>query len=111
MAVSSQVSLGDEEIKYTLNSKGHIANVSKIVKNGLGEAFGLNKILKKDLSLFKKSLIECEDADYFEKGIEISISNGLIISPLDIDRSFYTEVDFEEDLNYAIDFLNKEKNI
>ena len=111
MAVSNRASLDDEEIKYTIDLNGHISFVSKIIKDGLGEAFGLNKISKKDLQLLKKSLKECEDTDYFEKGVEIAISNGLIINPLDINDMFYTEVDFEKDLNYAIHFLNGEKKI
>ena len=57
------------------------------------------------------SLKECEDTDYFEKGVEIAISKGLIINPLDINDMFYTEVDFEKDLNYAIRFLNGDKKI
>ena len=111
MAVSNKSSLNEEEIKYTIDLDGHISKVSKIVENGLGEAFGLNRISKEDLGLLKKSLAACENLDYFERGIEIAISNNLIIKPIDVGSLFYTEVDFEEDLNYAINFLNKERNI
>ena len=111
MAVSNKSSLNEEEIKYTINSDEHISEVSKIVQDGLGEAFGLNKISKEDLNLLKKSLKGCKNTDYFEKGIEIAISNGLIIKPIDVGNLFYTEVDFQEDLNYAINFLNEERNI
>jgi len=111
MAVSNNILLDEEEIKYTVDSNGHIKNVSKVIRDGKGEAFGLNKISKKDINLFKKSLEECKDDDYFEKGIEIAISNGLIIDPINIGEMFYTEVDFEKDLNYAINFLSKEREI
>ena len=70
-----------------------------------------NKISKKDLDLFKRSLKKCADTDYFEKGIEIAISNGLIINPLDINDMFYAEVDFKKDLDFAINFLNEERKI
>tara|TARA_Y100001970_G_C14176459_1_gene827281 strand:+ start:399 stop:1088 length:690 start_codon:yes stop_codon:yes gene_type:complete len=109
MAVSNTAILDEEEIKYTIDAKGHINNVSKEINNGIGEAFGLNKISKKNLYLFKESLKKCANNDYFERGIEIAISNGLIINPLDVGNMFYTEVDFEKDLNYAINFLAKQR--
>ena len=101
MAVSNKVILDEEQIKYNTDANGHINNVSKIISDGKGEAFGLNKISKKYLKLFKDALKKCTNSDYFERGVEIAISNGLIIDPLDIGDMFYTEVDFEKDLNYA----------
>ena len=101
MAVSNKVILDEEQIKYNTDTNGHINNVSKIISDGKGEAFGLNKISKKHLKLFKDALKKCTNSDYFERGVEIAISNGLIINPLDIGDMFYTEVDFEKDLNYA----------
>jgi len=109
MAVSNKTILDEEEIKYTTNSKGSIEMVSKTVKNGLGEAFGINKISKNDLNLFKESLNKCADNDYFEKGLEIAISDGLIINPLNINNLFYTEIDFKKDLEYAVQFLKKKE--
>ena len=42
-------SVGDEEVKYTLEN-GYINQLSKEVKNGLGEAVGVNFISKNNLS-------------------------------------------------------------
>ena len=60
--------VGEEEVKYTLDSKGHIKEISKTVKNGLGEAVGINFISSKDISFFIKRLEKCDNNDYFEKG-------------------------------------------
>ena len=107
MAVSKKNTLSDEEIKYILDSKGNISAVSKTVVGAEGEAFGLNKILKKDIDIFKQALSDCKNNDYFEKGIEFAIKKGLEIKPLDIGNKFYTEVDFKKDLHYALKHLTK----
>ena len=108
MAVSNNTKLDEEDIKYDVDDLGNIKNVSKTIKNGIGEAFGINKINKKDLELFKNSLEACNDNDYFEKGVEISISNGLIFKPIDIKNKFYSEIDFQKDLNYTINYLKEQ---
>ena len=40
-------SVADEEVKYTLKD-GYVKELSKEVKNGLGEAVGINFIASKD---------------------------------------------------------------
>ena len=102
-------SVGEEEVKYSIKNDGSIDKVSKDIKNGLGEAVGINKIVSSDIKEFRYQLDKCANNDYFERGIEIAISNGLIINPLDVGNMFYTEVDFEKDLNYAINFLAKQR--
>ena len=45
---------------------------------------------------------ECDDQDYFERGIEIEIEkDGLQVLPIDISDLFAVEVDFEADLERA----------
>ncbi|MDQ1339385.1 MAG: hypothetical protein QG567_537, partial [Campylobacterota bacterium] len=98
--------VGDEEVKYPVDKDGSIKNISKSVKNGLGEAVGINFISKKDINDFILYLEKCEDQDYFEKGIEMLISEKKTkIFPLDISKYFCMEIDFKEDLNRANSLL------
>ena len=91
--------VGDEEVKYTLKD-GFINELSKTVKNGLGEAVGINFISKHDIKFFLKRLDECQDNDYFERGLELSIEKDNInILAVDISKYNCMEIDFVEDLN------------
>ena len=91
--------VGEEEVKYTLDSDGYIQEISKTVKNGLGEAVGINYISSKDISFFIKRLEECGDNDYFERGIELAIQQDQIkVNAVDISKFNCMEVDFIEDL-------------
>jgi choline kinase len=94
--------VSDEEVKYRLDDEGYIAELSKTVVDGLGEAVGINYVSAKD----KKSLIarlgEVEDGDYFERGIEFGIEkDGLKFKAVDISDLYAVEVDFAEDLERA----------
>lgn len=97
MAVST-ARVGDEEVKYITDSNGLIVNVSKTVDNPQGEAVGINKVIREDISLLIETLEQCNDHDYFEKGIEDAISRGLKVHPIDISDVLCTEIDFPEDL-------------
>jgi len=91
--------VADEEVKYTLEN-GFIKQLSKTVKNGLGEAVGINYITSKDIKKFISRLEECYDNDYFERGLEIAIEkDDLRISAVDISKFNCMEVDFKEDLD------------
>jgi len=91
--------VADEEVKYTLEN-GFIKQLSKTVKNGLGEAVGINYITSKDIKKFISRLEECNDNDYFERGLEIAIEkDDLRISAVDISKFNCMEVDFKEDLD------------
>ena len=97
--------VGEEEIKYTLHSN-LVKELSKSVKNGLGEAVGINYINSKDIKNFITRLDECDDNDYFEKGLEKSINeDNLKLEVLDISKYYCMEIDFVEDLNSANDLL------
>jgi choline kinase len=89
---------GAEEIKYSMDQGGTILKISKTVRNGLGEAVGINFIKKQDLPTFIACLTECAPADFFEQAIELAIERGVSFLPVDIGDNFCTEIDFEEDL-------------
>ncbi len=94
-------SVAEEEVKYTLKD-GFVQELSKEVKNGLGEAVGINFIASKDLDIFISQLEKCGDNDYFEKGLEMAIAeNELKVKAIDISKYGCIEVDFKEDLQNA----------
>ena len=95
-------SVGEEEVKYTVDSQGNIKELSKKVQNALGEAVGINFISDSDKKSVIKYLDECADNDYFERGLELAIEkNGIKIEPVDISDLFAVEVDFQADLDRA----------
>ena len=100
ISVNTQ-SVADEEVKYTLK-EGFVDELSKEVKNALGEAVGINFISSKDLDVFIKHLEACDDNDYFEKGLENAISeDDLKLKVIDISKYNCIEIDFREDLENA----------
>lgn len=106
MAVNT-ASVGEEEVKYNLDEEGFIREVSKQVTYAQGEAVGINKINQGDIALLLDKLEECEAQDYFEKGIELAIQQGLKLVPVDISDVICTEIDFEEDLRRVNEQLGK----
>ena len=95
-------SVGEEEVKYTVDSQGNIKELSKKVQNALGEAVGINFISDSDKKSAIKHLDECADNDYFERGLELAIErNGIKLEPVDISDLFAVEVDFQADLDRA----------
>lgn len=94
--------VGEEEVKYSIDSDGFIKEISKSVSPAVGEAVGINFISSQDIPLLISHLEKCGDNDYFERGIETAIQNeNLKILPLDISEFNCLEVDFLEDLNRA----------
>ena len=92
----------EEEVKYTVDSKGNINALSKQVKNALGEAVGVNFISRHHKDAVIKYLDEVADNDYFERGLELAIEKaGVEIEPVDISDLFAVEVDFQADLDRA----------
>ncbi|WP_298263238.1 phosphocholine cytidylyltransferase family protein [uncultured Lutibacter sp.] len=98
-------SVAEEEVKYTLQNN-FVNKLSKEVKNGLGEAVGINFISKNDLDIFISQLEKCDANDYFEKGLENAIAqDNLKLKAIDISKYNCIEVDFEEDLKNANDIV------
>ena len=98
--------VGDEEVKYTVDDDGYVDELSKQVVNARGEAIGINFISASDKPTLIERLSECSDADYFERGIELAISHdSMRVIPVEIGEFFAVEVDFEEDLTRANEYL------
>ncbi|MCM3696290.1 NTP transferase domain-containing protein [Microbacterium oleivorans] len=94
--------VSDEEVKYTVDQNGDIAELSKTVVGGLGEAVGINFISRADKPALIAQLTQVDNQDYFERGLELAIAdNGLKLRPLDISDLYAVEVDFAEDLDRA----------
>jgi choline kinase len=94
--------VSDEEVKYTTNAEGFIAQLSKQVVGGLGEAVGINYVSRADKAVLMRQLNKVDNQDYFERGIELAIEqNGLLFEPVDISDLYAVEVDFAEDLERA----------
>jgi choline kinase len=106
MAVNTS-SVGEEEVKYNVQSDGSIREVSKTVDDPLGESVGVNKIAAADVPLLLEALEQCGADDYFERGIELAIARGLRTHPVDITDLFCVEVDFGEDLERANKWLSE----
>ena len=98
--------VGDEEVKYTVDDDGYVDELSKQVVNARGESVGINFVSASDKPTLIDRLSECSDADYFERGIELAISHdSMRVIPVDIGEFFAVEVDFEEDLTRANEYL------
>ena len=95
-----------EEVKYRTNKEGKILEVSKEVKNAEGEAIGVNFFHKNDLPILVGNLIKCDSHDYFEKAIQLSISQGVNVWASCIDSGLSIEIDFAEDLARANQMLS-----
>jgi choline kinase len=101
----------EEEIKYTVNEKGLIDKISKVIPVGeaKGEAIGINKVLKKDLQTFRECLDKCDDNDYFERGIEYMVEAGGEFLPYDISKYKCIEIDMQEDWDNMLSLFQYRK--
>ena len=94
--------VGDEEVKYNVDERGFIRELSKTVSEPLGEAVGINYVASGDKAVLMEHLDGCDDQDYFERGIETAVASaGLLVRPVDISEFYAVEVDFEGDLERA----------
>ncbi|MFW6324990.1 MAG: NTP transferase domain-containing protein [Desulfovibrionales bacterium] len=98
---------GAEEVKYLADDKDSLLEISKSVESAHGEAVGVNKILRESVPDLVGSLRECQDTDYFEKGVEICLQKGVPFKVLDISEHRCIEVDFEEDLHQAREIFSE----
>lgn len=99
-------SVSDEEVKYTVTDDGFIKELSKQVRNALGEAIGINYVSAADKPGLIARLAEVPAQEYFEGGIELAITrDGARYVPVDISSFYAVEVDFAEDLVRANDEL------
>ena len=108
MAVNT-AQVGDEEVKYQTNAFGLVIEISKKVCNPEGESVGIHSIPSEEVPTLIKYLSYCHDQDYFEKGLELAIKDGLKVYPIDISDLHCIEIDYPEDLDSANNILNKKK--
>jgi choline kinase len=93
----------EEEVKYTVDEHGRVRQLSKQVADALGEAVGINLVAGRDKDALIARLADCDDQDYFERGIELAIAHDSVqVTPVDISDLFAVEVDFADDLERAI---------
>lgn len=97
----NHAAVGDEEIKYTVDADGNVRELSKTVRDGLGEAVGINFVGPGDKAALIAHLDAVGDNEYFERGLETAIAAGLKVRPVDISEFYAVEVDFEADLDAA----------
>jgi len=99
--------VGDEEVKYTRDQDGFIQQLSKtVVAGALGEAVGINFVSADDRPALTRRLRECDDQDYFERGIELAIAeDGMRVAALDVSHRPVVEVDFADALARANESL------
>lgn len=92
-------SVGEEEVKYTVDDDGFVKDLSKSVVDALGEAVGINFVGKADKEILIQRLDEVGDQDYFERGMELAIEgDAMRFEPIDISDLYAVEVDFAADL-------------
>lgn len=99
-------SVGKEEVKYRQNEQNKILEVSKFVKDPQGEALGINYCSFSDLNHFKNNLELCLPSDYFERGLELCIQEGMAVWSVPVQQNLCIEVDFLEDLEKANKLLS-----
>lgn len=93
---------GEEEVKYTVDGTGAIAELSKTVVGAAGEAVGINHVSSRDKAALVARLDEVDEQDYFERGIELLIErDGVRVEPVDVSDLYAIEVDDADDLATA----------
>lgn len=98
--------VAEEEVKYRVGEDGYVTELSKTVKNGLGEAIGINFVSSFDKAALIRQLRRVDRNDYFERGIELAIGeNNMRVLPVDVSDLYAVEIDFVEDLEHANQLL------
>jgi len=100
MAVNT-ATCGEEEMKYSIDADHRILAVSKSLNEGVGEALGVNMVRSGDRDALVKSLAKCGERDFFERGIEFAISDGVTFRAVNVDGQLCVEVDTQADLDRA----------
>lgn len=97
--------VGEEEVKYNLNSSGFIKEIAKTVSNPKGEAVGINFFPKEALGMLRDNLTRCKREDYFEYAIQLCINQGLEVEAVECAEGDCVEIDFPEDLERANELI------
>lgn len=88
--------VGDEEVTF-LEEGDRITAIAKAIKGGLGEAVGVNAVNEEARQELVAALADCDDQDYFEKGLEM-LAKTVRLIPVDVTDCLCIEVDFPDDL-------------
>ena len=104
--VVNEADTADEEVKYTLNEDGHIAQIGKQLDGARGEAVGINFVSTAHRDALMRALADVDDQDYFEAGVQRVIDNKeAAFMPLYIPLEDAVEVDTGSDLTRAVDMM------
>lgn len=91
--------VAEEEVKYRLDERGAICELSKSVQDAAGEAVGINFISSTAKETLARRLDEVDAQDYFERGLELMVElDGELLLPVDITDLYAVEVDDDDDL-------------
>lgn len=90
---------GEEEVKFASHG-GRVTALSKSVLAAEGEAVGLNRLGRDELTMLKGALERCRPTDYFERAIE-AICTTVMVGVTDLTHFDCVEIDFPEDLARA----------
>jgi len=101
--------VGAEEVKYSVR-RNYIKEISKSVKDPVGEAVGINLVTRSSLSIIISCLKACDHSDYFERAIQCAIERGVKFVPVNVGTRFCVEVDYKEDLEQVQSFFRKRQN-
>ena len=109
--LADRAHVADEEVCYTTNGNGQVVRLAKKLSNAEGEALGINKVQRKDVKALTELLLEVNDTDYFERGIELGIERGRFSFGIaDSGGQFVKEMDFQADLDVIEAYLAKKKS-
>jgi choline kinase len=97
----NQGTVGEEEVAYSTDGSGRILAVAKKLAHAEGEALGINFFNRDSLEILRRKLELCGNNDYFEKGVEMVIDDGIEVRALPVGKNECTEIDFPEDLERA----------
>lgn len=96
-----------EEIKYNVDSDGFVKEVSKNVKNSMGELIGINLVKKYTLPTLIRNLQISDELDYFDTAIQKTINNGFKFRPINIQDKFSIQIDYPYELETAKRWVKK----
>lgn len=108
LALNSQKSLSDEEIKVKVNGAGFISEISKevAVDCAIGESIGIEKfsgevLHKLNTELQRMISVEKKVDVWYEEAFQNIINDGASIAPIDVGELVCMELDTFEDLKQA----------
>ena len=99
-------SVAEEEVKYTLDDDGYIKELSKTVVGGLGEAVGINYVSADDKADADRAARRVRRPGLLRARHRAGHRAGRpAFEPVDISEFQVVEVDFDDDLTRANEFV------